>query len=76
MEKPRGVDGIGHVGFKASCARRVHREIKKNLATADVSRADRTVGQTGIADCKEMSLVVKGRPQVIRAEPLEAFFAP
>jgi hypothetical protein len=31
-------------------ARRVHREIKKNPATADLSKAGRMVGQTGTAD--------------------------
>ena len=37
------------IGYKAVCARRVHREIENNLVTANVSKADGMVGQTGIA---------------------------
>ena len=37
----------------------MHREIKKNLVTANVGKADVTVGQTGTADRRETSRVTK-----------------
>ena len=33
----------------------MHGEVKKNLVTADVSKANRMFGQTGIADRREAS---------------------
>ena len=52
-----------------------HREIRKNLLIANVSRAGRSVARTGIAD-RETCLRGKRRPQVSEVESLSAFFAP
>jgi len=51
----------------------VHREIQKNLATANVSRAG-AIGQTGTADRSETSLATK--TSSVGGGSLRAFFAP
>jgi hypothetical protein len=54
----------------------VHREIKKNLATANVSRAGGMVGQTDTGESSEFIVCRRGRrAQVSEVESRGAFFA-
>jgi hypothetical protein len=53
---------IFSVGLKAACARRVHREIKKNLITANVSRpCEMGLGRLGLAEEHDHCFRAQGR---------------